>query len=168
MNRIFLKPTAFLFTTAVLFSGCATIVSKTSYPVYIHTDPPRATITITNKKGKEVYKGASPATVKLNSGAGYFSKAEYQVKISSPGFDEKIVPINFKINGWYFGNLLIGGVLGLLIIDPATGAMWKIKDPVVDETLTRSDASAANAPTLKIINIQDIAANLKAGLVRVN
>ena len=168
MKSVFLKPTALLFTTAVLFSGCATIVSKTSYPVYIHADPPRATVTITNKKGKEVYKGASPATVKLNSGAGYFSKAEYQVKISSPGFEEKIVPINFKINAWYFGNLLIGGVLGLLIIDPATGAMWKIKDPVVDETLIRSDASATAAPTLKIINIKDLPGNMKAGLVRLN
>jgi hypothetical protein len=24
----------------------------------------------------------------------------------------KIVPINFKINGWYFGNVLIGGLIG--------------------------------------------------------
>ena len=168
MNRIFLKQTSLLFTTAFLFSGCATIVSKTSYPVYIHTDPPRATVIITNKKGREVFKGASPATVKLNSGSGYFSKAEYQVKISSPGFEEKIVPINFKLNNWYFGNLLIGGVLGLLIIDPATGAMWKIKDPVVDETLIKSNSSATSAPTLKIINIQDVPGNIKAGLVRVN
>jgi hypothetical protein len=166
MKRIFLKPTALVFTMGVLFAGCATIVSKTSYPVYIHTDPARATVTITNKKGKEVYRGASPATLKLNSGAGYFSKAEYQVTISSPGFEEKIVPINFKINGWYFGNLLIGGIIGLLIVDPATGAMWKIKDPVVDETLIKSDASAITMPTLKIINIDDVPGNMNMGLVK--
>ncbi|MGZ8556938.1 MAG: hypothetical protein ACXWWC_01325 [Chitinophagaceae bacterium] len=168
MKRIFWKPAALLFTMAVLFSGCATIVSKTSYRVYIHTDPPRATVTITNKKGREVFKGASPATVKLNSGAGYFSKGEYQVKISLVGFEEKIVPINFKLNNWYFGNLLIGGVLGLLIIDPATGAMWKIKDPVIDETLIKTNPSATTAPTLKIINIEDVPDKMKEALVRLN
>ena len=168
MKKNLLKPTALLLTATVLFSGCATIVSKTSYPVYIHTDPPKAIVTITNKKGKQIYRGASPATVRLNAGAGYFSKAEYQVKLSSPGFEEKIVPITFKINGWYFGNLVIGGLLGLLIVDPATGAMWKIKDPVVDETLIKKPETASTAPSLRIIDIKDVANDMKANLVRVN
>jgi len=168
MKKNLLKPTALLLTAAVLFSGCATIISKTSYPVYIHTDPPKAIVTITNKKGKQIYRGASPATVRLNAGAGYFSKAEYQVKLSAPGFEEKIVPITFKINGWYFGNLVIGGLLGLLIVDPATGAMWKIKDPVVDETLIKKTEAATTAPSLRIIDIKDVASDMKANLVRVN
>jgi len=151
-----------------LFSGCATIVSKTAYPVYIHTTPAGADISITDKKGKEVYKGQSPAHVKLNSGAGFFAKAEYQVKISSPGFTEKVVPINYKINGWYFGNLLLGGVIGMLIVDPATGAMWKIADPVVDETLVKSTATTSTNPTLNIVDIKDVSKEVKSQLVRVN
>ncbi len=30
------------------------------------------------------------------------------------------------VNGWYFGNIIFGVLLGILIVDPATGAMWKI------------------------------------------
>lgn len=155
---------------ALFFTSCASIVSKTSYPVYIRTEPRGANISITDKKGKEIYKGTSPATVRLKSGAGYFSKAEYQVKLSSRGFAEKIIPVNYKLNGWYFGNLLIGGVIGLLIIDPITGAMWKIQDPVIDETLTRTinESAAATTPALNIVNIKDVSKELQGKLVRLN
>jgi hypothetical protein len=34
------------------------------------------------------------------------------------------------MDGWYIGNILFGGVIGFLIVDPATGAMWKLGDPV--------------------------------------
>jgi hypothetical protein len=169
MRRIFMKSGALILTCAVLLSSCATIVSKTSYPVYIRTSPAGAKISITDKRGNEVYKGTSPSTVTLKTGAGFFSKAEYKVKLSSAGFSEKIVPINYKINGWYFGNLLIGGAIGMLIIDPATGAMWKIQDPVIDEILDKVTASAnATTPTLNIVDISAISANLKSHIVRIN
>lgn len=168
MRRIFLKPTVLVMTTAVLLSSCASIVSKSSYPVYIRTNPVGANVSITDKKGKEVYKGQSPASVTLKSGAGFFSKAEYHVKLSSAGFEEKIVPINYKLNGWYFGNILFGGAIGMLIIDPATGAMWRIQDPVVDETLVKTTASISPNPTLNIVNIKDITKEMKSQLVRIN
>lgn len=40
----------------------------------------------------------------LKSGAVIFSKAEYQVKISLWGYDEQIIPVNYKLNVCYFGN----------------------------------------------------------------
>lgn len=49
----------------LLFSSCATIFGKSSYPVAIDSNPTGATVSITDKKGKEVYKGASPATVAM-------------------------------------------------------------------------------------------------------
>jgi hypothetical protein len=168
MRRTFLKLIGLLLTAAILFTGCATIVSKSAYPVHIRATPTGASISITDKKGKEVYKGKSPATVALKSGAGYFSKAEYQVRLSSRGYGEKIVPIYFKLNGWYFGNLLFGGLIGFLIVDPATGAMWKIADPVIDETLEKTIASKPATPTLNIVDIADIPKELKSQLVRVN
>ena len=168
MRRTFLKSIGIMVTTAIVLSGCASIVSKSAYPVYIRTNPVGANISITDKKGKEVYKGQSPAMVTLKSGAGYFSKAEYQVKLSSRGYGEKIIPVYYKLNGWYFGNLLFGGVIGFLIVDPATGAMWKIADPVIDETLVKTIASGSTIPTLNIVSIQDMPEEFKGRLVRVN
>ncbi|MEA4868986.1 MAG: hypothetical protein VB097_10905 [Rikenellaceae bacterium] len=88
------------------------------------------------------------------------------MRFSSPGYDEKIVPITFKIDGWYFGNILIGGVLGMLIVDPATGAMWKIETELLDETLNSSGASTD--PEIRVVNINEIPDSWKARLVKVN
>jgi hypothetical protein len=167
MTRSLLSQAAVLALVAVLFSSCATIFGKSSYPFTVTTDPAGADVIITNKKGKEIFKGKSPATVTLKSGAGYFSRAEYQVKLNSPGFQEHILPVNFKMNGWYFGNLLIGGVLGMLIIDPISGAMWKLETKDIDTSLTPSNASAINSPTLKIIDIKDFPESQKKDLVKI-
>jgi len=163
---MYLKMTAIIMASVFLFSSCASIVSKSTYPLSINSSPSNAKVSITDKKGKEIYLGNTPATVKLKAGAGFFSKAEYQVKFSSPGYDDKIVPITFKLDGWYFGNLLLGGVLGMLIIDPATGAMWKIETEFLNETLSKSTASID--PEMKIMNINEIPENWKTHLVRVN
>lgn len=158
--------TAIVMASVFLFSSCASIVSKSTYPLSINSSPSNSKISITDKKGKEIYLGNTPATVKLKAGAGFFSKAEYQVKFSSPGHDDKIVPITFKLDGWYFGNLLLGGVLGMLIIDPATGAMWKIETEFLNETLGKSTVSID--PEMKIMNINDVPKSWITYLVQVN
>ena len=166
MNKMYLKMTAIMMASFFIFSSCATIVSKSKYPLSINSTPSNAKISVTNKKGIEIYSGNTPATVLLKAGAGYFSKAEYQVKFSCPGYDDKIVPITFTLNGWYFGNLLLGGPLGLLIIDPLTGAMWKIETEFINVTLSKSTSSMV--PEMKIMNINEIPENWKTHLVRVN
>ncbi|HPU46217.1 MAG TPA: PEGA domain-containing protein [Bacteroidales bacterium] len=157
MNKMYLKMTAIMMASVFLFSSCASIVSKSTYPLSINSSPSNAKVSITDKKGKEIYLGNTPANVKLKAGAGFFSRAEYQVKFSSPGYDDKIVPITFKLDGWYFGNILFGGLLGMLIIDPATGAMWKIETEFLNETLSKSTSSID--PEMKIMNINEIPEN---------
>ncbi len=151
----------FLIISSFFLSSCATIISGNTYPLSIRTEPAGATVTVTNKKGKEIFTGKSPAKLKVKSGAGYFTKAQYFVKLNAPGYAEKIVTVNFKFNGWYVGNLAIGGALGMIVIDPLTGAMWRIADPVVDEKLEQS-----LEPILKIISIADMPEDMKSRLVK--
>src|SRR5690242_17319285 len=89
-----------------IFSSCATIVSKSSYPVTFSSEPVGATITVTNREHVEVFKGKTPCAIKLKAGSKFFSREQYALKFSRPGYDDKIVPVNFKINGWYFGNIV--------------------------------------------------------------
>lgn len=166
MKRTLLLLPAFLLVLPLLFSNCASIVSKTSYPVHIQSSPEGATVSITDKKSKEVFRGQSPATVTLKSGAGYFARAEYQVKISAPGYAEQIIPVNYRLNGWYFGNLLLGGWLGMLIVDPITGAMWRLDTPQIYAKLQKTTASIGE-PTLKIMDIKDVPREMRSQLVRV-
>jgi len=150
----------------LLASSCASIVSKSVYPVSINSSPSGATISITDKKGSEVFLGNTPTTVRLKAGAGFFSRAEYQVRFSNPGYDDKIVPITFKLDGWYFGNILLGGVIGMLIVDPATGAMWKLDLEYIHETLRPTIAFVE--PEIKIVDINEIPEDWKQYLVKVD
>lgn len=158
--------TAIFVATAFLSSGCASIVSKSIYSLAINSSPSNAKVGITDKKGKEIYSGNTPAIVNLKAGAGFFSKADYLVRFSSHGYDDKIIPITFKLDGWYFGNIIIGGILGLLIIDPATGAMWKIETEFLNETLNRSIVSVD--PEMKILDVKEVPEDWKTHMVKVN
>jgi hypothetical protein len=154
-------------SSILLLTGCASIVSKSSWPITINSSPSEAKISIKDKKGIEIYTGNTPATLKLKSGAGFFSKARYQVTFEKVGYDKKVVPVEFKLNGWYFGNIIFGGPLGLLIIDPATGAMFKLETEFLNETLTKSVANV-ETKELKLLDINNIPAEWKKHLILVS
>jgi len=150
-----------------LFSNCASIVTKTTYPISINSNPQGADIRITDKKGKEIFYGKTPATVDLKAGAGFFSSASYIVDFSLDGYDSTTIPIQHKLEGWYFGNILLGGVIGMLIVDPATGAMWTPKTQNVLAILTEK-SSVKLSPKLEIMDINDIPDEMKDQLIRLN
>jgi hypothetical protein len=166
MMKKFLTFISAAICAPVLFSSCATIFSRTSYPVHINSNPQGADIRIVDTHGREVYNGITPASVKMKSGAGFFSRAEYRITFSKEGYTDKTIFITADIDGWYFGNILLGGLIGMLIIDPATGAMWKIDTEYVNETL--SEAKTSSERKLEIIDLADVSDDLRRHLVRIN
>ncbi|RKR81722.1 hypothetical protein BDD43_1872 [Mucilaginibacter gracilis] len=165
--KLFLTKTlsALLLFVVLLNSGCATIFGHSKYAVTINSNPPASTITITDRKGVEVFKGVTPATVTLRSSAGYFSRGIYQVKFHLTGYEDRTVSIEGSLNGWYIGNILIGGVIGMLIIDPASGAMYKIEDKEINQTLQSSTHAQAS---LDILDIKSLSAETQKKLVKIN
>jgi len=164
MNKI-----VYLIAAAILSTSCASIVSHSSSMVGIDTTPQGASLQILNRQGLIIYNGRTPATISLKHGSGFFKKASYQVKLSMEGYQPKVVVIDAHLNGWYFGNLLFGGVIGFLIIDPATGAMYKLNNTYVDETMAPQAAGAglpAATQTLKIIALKDVPAKWRKSLVK--
>lgn len=125
---------ALTFTT-LLSTGCASIVSKSRYPVSITTEPAAAKIEVKDQDGVVRFTGTSPATAMLDAGNGYFSRARYTVTASKEGFDTATMPLQTSIDGWYWGNIAVGGLIGLLIVDPLTGAMYEIDTPVANMSL---------------------------------
>lgn len=155
---------ALLTGIILLFSSCASIVSKSSYPISINSSPSEAQISITDKNGIEVFSGTTPATMKLDASSGFFAKEQYQVSFTKEGYNPKTVPVYFKLDGWYFGNILFGGLIGMLIVDPATGAMYKLDTEFLNETLTPSTA-VATAEELKVYSLNEIPDSWKEHLV---
>lgn len=138
-----------VIVVAVYASGCASIVSKSKYPVSINTDPPAARIEVRDQHGVVKFAGVSPATAILHAGDGYFSRAYYTVTASKDGYTPASMPIQNSIDGWYWANFLIGGVIGLLIVDPATGAMFEIDTPHVGLNLAAVNSVAADTGRLQ-------------------
>lgn len=155
----------FLMTIILLTPSCASMLSKVIYPISISSTPSEARITITDKKGAVIYAGNTPATIKLKAGSGFFSQAQYQVRFEKPGYDTKIVPVMFKLDGWYWANILNG--IGMLIIDPLTGAMFKLDTEFLNEILIKSMASVEKEE-LKIYTLAEIPSEWKQHLTKLD
>jgi hypothetical protein len=167
MKRIF--QVLVLCLVISLLSSCASIVSKSVWPVKVDSSPTGATVTILNRSGEQVYKGTVPATMFLKSGAGFFKKESYVVRFELDGYPTREMPLEFKVNGWYWGNLLLGGVIGMVIVDPATGAMYKPSINFVQATMTRNSVGNFDGgPSLKICSIDEVPKGMEKQLVKIN
>jgi hypothetical protein len=156
-----------LMLGAVFFmAGCASILSKSMYPVTINSYPDEANIVIKDERGMSMYKGRTPATLTLAAGEAYFHAKSYTVTFSKAGYEEQTAVIKSGLDGWYIGNILFGGLIGVLIVDPLTGAMWSLPKELI-VTLAKKDlALNKNERALRIVSIDQIPDNLKNKLVR--
>ena len=152
-----------------ILTGCASIVSKSNWPVIIRSNPDQADITITDvKEGKDIFKGKTPTTVTLSSKGGYFKGKTYTVEASKEGFEKKTIQINSTLNGWYIGNLLFGGLIGLLIVDPLTGAMWTLDPKEMDINLPgKTSEGPSDHRTLSIVLLKDVPDGVRDKLIRI-
>ena len=162
-----IKLTIFAVTASFFLTSCASIVSRNVWPVAINSTPNGANILILNENGDEVYKGFTPTTVRLKGSNHFLKRAAYQVKFNREGFEEKIVTLNCKVNGWYWGNLLVGGIIGMLIIDPATGAMYKLEEPFLNERL-KEIGTTSTEKSLNLYDINQIPNDWKEHLVKID
>ena len=117
---------------ALLTSSCATIVSGSKQNVKFSSTPAAATIFI-----DEVEVGKTPFEIKLAR------KSEHTVMLKLEGYQTYETKLTKKFNGWYIGNILIGGVIGL-IIDPITGAMYNLSPDEVNAQMTSGTAFKSN------------------------
>jgi hypothetical protein len=156
----------FLIITAAastLLAACASIVSRRAYPVFVDSNPTEARLTVTNEMGDTVYAGRTPKTLKLDAYDGYFSRARYVITFEHPDFETSVVRLEAKLDGWYFGNFLFGYLIGFLIVDPLTGAMYKIDERQVYEKLYFKTES-----NLNIMPFDSMPPDLRVRLVEVN
>jgi hypothetical protein len=156
--------------SAFALSACATIIGSTTQPVTFKTSPEGVAFSITNRAGEKIHSGLTPATVTLNRGAGYFKAEAYTVKYEKEGYTPKEFMVTGNVNGWYFGNIIFGGiVLGMLIVDPLSGAMFTLDTDNVDHALEAIGAQTSKADgTLTIVNVADVPAEIMQYARRVN
>lgn len=130
----------------ILCSGCASIVSDRVYPVSVTSSPEGAQFTIRNEDGIVVAKGTTPETVSLKAGAGFFNGETYTITYKKQNCESATKIVDSELDWWYLGNIVFGGLIGFLIVDPATGAMWELPEYAsVDLAYGGNTGSAAAA-----------------------
>lgn len=155
-----LKKTAAAICAAgmVSLSGCASIVGDTDQQITINSTPSNADVVISDEHSQEVFQGTTPTTVTLKKADGsYFGGKSYTVELSKEGYDSRAISITSAPNGWYIGgNILFGGLIGWLVVDPLTGAMYTLSPDDIDAGLGESVASHDGGKTLNLVLTEDV------------
>jgi hypothetical protein len=116
----------------LLFSSCATIISGSKQKISFASTPSAASIFI-----DEVEVGKTPFEMKLAR------NSEHAVMIKLDGYQTYQTRLTKKFNAWYLGNILIGGIIGL-IIDPVTGAIYNLSPDQINAQLNKGTVYKSN------------------------
>jgi hypothetical protein len=126
--------------------SCATVLQSRPEPVTITSEPPEALVTITDLRTHQLLVRAStPVVAPLARQAGYLRPARYQVVVEKPGYQPYVLLLQAELEKKYWGNVVAGGPLGLLVIDPLTGAMYALPTRVHAVLVTADSTGAARA-----------------------
>ncbi len=163
MNSIFKIVSNSAVAGSILLSSCASIVSKSNWPVSIQSQPTGLDFIVKKADGTVISNGKTPQIVTLDSKGGYFKAATYiiQTKRGNKVMGEH--EITASLNGWYFGNILFGGLIGLVIVDPLTGAMYRFPESV---NVSGGKIAANDSHSLTIASIDTLTPDQRTKLVR--
>jgi len=120
---------AVVLVTLISSSGCATILSKSQYPVEIVNSTAPTHFCVVDKQNQVVEQGMTPTKVLLPAKTKLCMPASYSVIFAGHAATTQRQEIKAGIDPWIVGNLAIGGVPGLAV-DAYTGAMYKLPETV--------------------------------------
>ena len=125
-----------VFICIIVMCSCATIMRDNYQPITINSSPEHVDIKIVNSDGLTVFEGSTPTTISLKtSKSGYFSPEKYTVYAKKDKYKDYQTSIDYRISNWYFfGNIVFGGLIGWLIVDPISGDMFYLeqKDAIIN------------------------------------
>ena len=161
--------TVLLLATIVMASGCATIVHGGPRSIPVASTPPGAKVSIYDRDNTMISTSTTPFTAVLPSKYGYFKGQSYRLLFEMPGYATSEVKLESSVSGWYFGNLLIGGLIGMLIVDPLTGAMYNLGPEKIEQPLARGQAKVLKQSTaIMVVLLEQTTPGERLAMVKVN
>ncbi len=124
---------------AVLLSGCATIMNGDMVNVPVYTTPSGATVLINGA----TY--TSPTTVMVPRG-----KGDFNLHIEKEGYESVDIMLTQSLDGWLWGNVLFGGVIGIAV-DFITGDAYDLDPELVSANLNGVNVSKADDGRLQFV-----------------
>ena len=152
MNRYFTKFSVFLLSVfilfAVLLSSCSSIFNGSLQDVQVNSSPSAAKVYLNGN-----YLTNTPGTIKLKRGETHL------IEVRMDGYQTYKITTSKSLTGWFWGNLICGGVLGF-IIDLATGNAYDVEPAIINAML---DKGMGMNETYKMNGFTSIIVKDKAG-----
>lgn len=104
--------------------ACATIIKGSTQEMALTSEPPGAICSVERTGAQIAAVTSTPASVVLKR-----NSADLVVKCAKPGFDPRTATVQASFNGVTFGNLLLGGLIGV-VVDASTGANFSYPEQV--------------------------------------
>ena len=134
-----------LVATVTLFmtTSCASIFTKKTQEVNFKGVP--GTTIVDKDKNKLITEIGSNGF-----GVGRFSKQlkKKTIEARKDGYTTREYVMGTKIQPWFWGNIIFGGIPGMAI-DAATGKMMKFSDKIIAVTLTPDENAYESAATIQ-------------------
>lgn len=132
MKKVVLS--GFVLLSIFVLSSCASIVAGGPSVLQANSNPGGATIVAKGLNNGENLSGKTPTSFTLDKGS------DYELTFELEGYKSEVIVIRRTINGWFWGNFLLG--LVPMIIDAATNNMWQHTMSVAEVDFTTQTANS--------------------------
>lgn len=136
-----------VFLFVLCLPACATVVEGTSQTVMVSTTPAGAACSVEREGVQIGALRATPEAIRVER-----SKNSFSVHCSRPGYQDAAATGIPHFNGMTFGNVLVGGLVGMAV-DLATGANFTYPSdlrldlqPLPGETVATAQPALRSAP----------------------
>jgi hypothetical protein len=122
----------FIVFSVLFLNSCATIINGSSQQINITSTPIDAKVFVDDQE-----LGKTPYVAKLKR------KDNHIVKIELEGYKTEVITLNGETSGWFIGNCLFGGLIGMGI-DALTGAMYRLEPKEISKSLEKDSQQSIN------------------------
>jgi len=125
-----------LLLAAINTLSCASIINGRTQTIRVETDPSGVNLVVYPTGDT----ATTPAEIELRR------NAPYTIRIQDPGYTDESVLLSPIMSNWMYGNILIGGLIGMSV-DISSGAAFKLIPSEVNIVLERVDESRSPSDT---------------------
>jgi hypothetical protein len=144
-----------LIVAAGLVVGCASIMKGSKQNIALSSSPSPANVVVKTTGGVNVFEGQTPTTVRLAK------NKEYIVTVTLPGYKDATASVSKDgIEGWFWGNILCGGIIGI-IVDASNGAMNKLGPDQVNIQLSTAYLPGQEKAVYAVVHGRDSQGQLR-------
>ena len=118
-------------TLSLFLSSCCSIIHGSKQDIDISSAPAGATVKVDGQN-----RGITPVLLQLER------EKDHIIVIEKEGHQPQTTEVNKSVSGWVWGNLVFGGIIGL-VVDYCTGAIWTLDPEKVNSALPQAQASIA-------------------------